>query len=76
MFSLSSLENHVLASPAVFHLQLLGAMHMLPCFIVVLPFESGPCIVQRYSNMCSLSSDLFTIKPKDHRLVQIKEMTE
>jgi hypothetical protein len=26
--------------------------------------------------MCSLSSDLYTIKPKDHGLIQIKEMTE
>ena len=75
MFSLSSLENHVLASPAVFHLQLLGTMHMLPCFIVMcypLTMDHELC---KDAPMCSLSSDLYIIEPKDHKLVTTKKTT-
>jgi hypothetical protein len=42
----------------------------------VLPFDCGPCNEQRCSNMYSLCGELYTVKPKDHRFVQINEMTE
>jgi hypothetical protein len=41
---------------------------MLPCFVLT----SYPLTVDLYS----LSSDFYTVKPKDHGFVQINEMTE
>ena len=41
---------------------------MLPCFVLT----CYPLTVDLYS----ISSDLYTVKPKDHGFVQINEMTE
>ena len=58
----------MLASPAVFHIQLLGTMHMLPCFIVmyypltvdhVLSKDAPKCVV------CLVTFTLLNLKTTD-----------